>query len=563
MEHKFHFFPEPFPDETLHSVLSRYVRLSGFCGAAKVVALPPWKGSFSDNVPFPCRLNELEQALPHGTGLAVARMIEEHTLLPYYQPFLSEIQLHQARYQMEFGNGAGLKLSMGLIASRLEHASCARFCSQCIAHDQAQLGAAYWHRVHQLPGVYVCPFHEVPLRVVEHRVFSQFRRRLMLPDDDAVRSCAYLLEIPSKKRSTLLDIAKCSNSLLQALAPPLNPINIRSSLLRAAADSGIAGSTHRLRLSHLASFMKSHFDLLSDYGEYQILAEHSQGSAPTWVTKLLRKPRHSHHPLKYIVLANALGIDIRDLLIDGLRPSVFSTQAELIDGQSPMLVTGVCGDLPVHARPVVGKFAGLRRLIWKDAQRGMSACEIAGKRGVSLATTYRTIRANPDGPERWKDSRFKRELELRRERLSRQYKDRFAHDCADYAWLYRNDRAWLTEQCNSSGSRRLGRKPSSVFVDLDPSLAAEIHGCANRLFSSPGKPVWVNRSRIGRELGSVARFEKQLGKLPMCAVALDQVCESRQQFHCRRLAWAKQQLLLDGVRVTKSRLYRLASIRMG
>ncbi|MCF5032552.1 MULTISPECIES: TnsD family Tn7-like transposition protein [Pseudomonas syringae group] len=563
MEHRFHFFPDPFPDETLHSVLSRYVRLSGFCGAAKVVALPPWKGTFSDNVPFPCRLNELEQALPHGTGLTVARMVEEHTLLPYYQPFLSEIQLHQARYQMEFGTGAGLKLSMGLIASRLEHASCARFCTHCIAHDRAHLGAAYWHRVHQLPGVYMCPFHEVPLRVVEHRVFSQFRRRLMLPDDDPVGSCAYSLEIPSLKRSTLLHLARCSNRLLQALAPPLDPINIRSSMLRAAANSGITSPGHRLRLSQLARVIETYFGMLPDSGEFQILAEHSQGSAPTWVTKLLRKPRHSHHPLKYIVLTNALGLDIRDLLIDGLRPSAGSSQAELIGSRSPTPVTGVCGDLPFHVHPAVGRLSGLRRLVWKDAQKGMSAGEIAGKRGVSLATIYRTIRGTPCGRECWKETKFNRALELRRKRFSHQYKDRFAHECADYAWLYRNDHDWLSGHCDSSGSRRLGRKPSSVFVDLDPSLAAEIHSCANRLFSSPSKPVWVNRSRLGRELGSLARFEKQLGKLPMCAVALNQVCESLQQFHCRRLAWARQQLLLDGLRVTKSRLYRLASIRMG
>lgn len=562
MEHRFHFFPEPFADETLHSVLSRYVRLSGFRGAGEAIALPPWKGSFSDNVPFPCRLNELENALPSGTGLTVRRIIEGHTLLPYYRPFLSEPQLRQACYQMEFGPSAGLKLCMGLIASRLEHASCARFCLDCIAHDQAHEGVAYWHRVHQLPGVYVCPYHEAPLMVLEHRTFSQFRRRLMLPDDDAVISRAYSLVISAVQRSRLLDLATCSNTLLQASAPPLDPARIRSSLLRAAATSGVASPAYRLRLRHLASFIETYIDLLPDSGEYRILAGHSLGSTPTWVTKLLRRPRHSHHPLKYIVLANALGLDVRHLLIEGGRPLAGSSQSASVCGLSPVVATKVSSQLPEYAHPGVKELSGLGRLIWKDAKKGMSAREIAGKRGVSLATVYRTIRVNPGGPERWRDSRLKRELGPRRGRFLRQYQSRFAHDCSDYAWLYRNDHDWLAEHCDLRGSPRLGRNPSTVFVDLDPSLASDIHSCARKLFSMPGKPVWVNRSRIGRELGSAARFEKQLEKLPMCAAALDRVCETRQQFHCRRLAWAEQQLLQDGVRVTTSRVYRLASIRM-
>lgn len=562
MEHRFHFFPEPYPDETLHSVLSRYARLCGFCRAGEAVVLPPWKGNFSDNVPFPCQLNELKSALPSGTGLSVAQMIERHTLLPYYQPFLSEAQLHHACYQMEFGSGSGLKLSMGLIASRFEHASCTRFCRDCVRHDQASLGVAYWHRVHQLPGVHLCPYHESPLMVLEHRTFTQFRRRLMLPDDGVVVSRACPLEISPVQRSSLLKIAISSNTLLQAKARPLDPSRIRCTLLTAAATSGVASAAHRLRLQHLACLIEKYMDVLPGSGEYRILASFPQGSTPTWATKLLRKPRHSHHPLRYIVLANALHLDVLDLLIDGRRPSISLIPSSSFCRRSLARAADVCSQSPDSGPMRENSLPDLGRLIWKDAEKGMSACEIARKHSLSLSTVYRAVRFSPDGPARWRYLRFKRELGHRRGRFVRQYQKRFAHDCSDYMWLYRNDHDWLAERLSFKSQRRLGRKPSPVFLKLDPSLESEILSCACTLFAIPGKPVWVNRSRIGRELGSSARFEKQLDKLPMCAAALDRVCETRQQFHSRRLVWAEQQLLQDGVRVTTSRVYRLASIRI-
>ena len=89
---KFHFFPAAFLDETLHSVLSRYARL---CGGSRKAAFAGElaAASFTQNVAFPSRLADLAELLPHGTDLSVARIIELHTVLPYYAPFLTHDQM--------------------------------------------------------------------------------------------------------------------------------------------------------------------------------------------------------------------------------------------------------------------------------------------------------------------------------------------------------------------------------------------------------------------------------------------------------------------------------------
>src|SRR3546814_6176417 len=60
--------------------------------------------------------------------------------------------------------------------------------------------------------------------------------------------------------------------------------------------------------------MTDFFAALPQEWEFSILGEVRAGTPASWVTKLLRTPITSHHPLKYILLAGALGIDMVSLL---------------------------------------------------------------------------------------------------------------------------------------------------------------------------------------------------------------------------------------------------------
>ena len=100
-----------------------------------------------------------------------------------------------------------------------------------------------------------------------------------------------------------------------------------------------------------------------------------------------------------------------------------------------------------------------------------------------------------------------------------------------------------------------------MFAALDARLAGEVRQCAEALYALAGKPVRISRTRIGRELHVLSRFEKQLCKLPLCAAMLDKVCESIEGFHDRRLRWARRKLLSESKPISRSSLYRVASIR--
>ncbi|MFN9528233.1 MAG: TniQ family protein [Pseudomonadaceae bacterium] len=213
MELKFHFFPAAFPDETLHSVLSRYARLCGGHSRKAAFAGDRAAISYTQNVAFPCRLGDLAESLPPATDLSVSKIITCHTVLPYYAPFLTDDQVQHARTSMA-GAGKWLMLKLGVNASRIEVASRVRFCPACLNEDIVRVGAAYWHRVHQLPGVLVCPHHGHSLKVVDPSWYSRNSWQLHLPDEDDVQAHSYQVDADLEAYPALRQIALRSMQLL-------------------------------------------------------------------------------------------------------------------------------------------------------------------------------------------------------------------------------------------------------------------------------------------------------------------------------------------------------------
>lgn len=555
MELKFHFFPTAFPDETLHSVLSRYALLCGGSSRRAPFAGEKAAASFTQNVAFPSRLGDLVGALPAGTDLSVAQIIKRHSVLPYYAPFLTNDQLQYAHASMA-GDGRGLMLMLGVNASRIGGAARTRFCPSCLTDDISRFGAAYWHRVHQLPGVLVCPQHCQLLKVVDPGWYSRNSQQLYLPDDDGVQAHALQLNASVHTLPRLQQIAWDSLQLLSLERGPLPATAVRAFLLQAAKDLDLAsGASHRLDLRRLASHMDSFFKFLPADWEYSVLRKAPPGLPATWVTKLLRRPRGTHHPLKYLVLASALGVNLACIpCVDKLAGPGRERPSHL-GARTLQTATTV---------PVTGGQKGLATGIWKLASAGEEAAQIASLLGVSQAQVYRTIRAVNRGPSEWREARFMRERRRRRESFEDEYGSLQAHQCRDYSWLYRCDRVWVSS-CIAEHGNRYARRPGSagMFAALDVELAELIRCCALRLRAESGKPIRISRTRIGRELHVLARFEKQLSKLPLCERELIQVCESAEQFRTRRLLWAEAKLLHEQRNVTRSALYRTACIRPG
>jgi hypothetical protein len=151
------FFPIPYPDEIFYSTLSRYhtyspnkktfnsiIDLFG----KQVMINVWWQGNLSvlkDRFPVLCYLDE-------------KIIINQHTLLPLFSLFMEKKRAEEmintsVNPEEEKGLLRSLVGVQGLLDKSLY------YCCSCIEKDKENYGEAYWHRIHQVPGVYVCPYH--------------------------------------------------------------------------------------------------------------------------------------------------------------------------------------------------------------------------------------------------------------------------------------------------------------------------------------------------------------------------------------------------------------------
>jgi hypothetical protein len=158
------YFPALYPDELLYSAIARFGVHTGQRSKAVHRAL------FGQNVThpslaFPTNLDELGRR----TGLDPDRLIKDHTNLPYFTAYME-----QSRANTIF---AAMKVKpIGLTAvhnwvisgnSLLPTINALRFCDRCARQDEINFGEPYWHRVHQLNLVMVCPEHGCVLKTTQ------------------------------------------------------------------------------------------------------------------------------------------------------------------------------------------------------------------------------------------------------------------------------------------------------------------------------------------------------------------------------------------------------------
>ena len=81
-------FPDPYPDELLYSVFARLSDRMQYPSPKSLVRNLLGNEAANAAIHLPSHLGYLVDALPPGHRYTVDRLIDEHTLLPFYGPFL-------------------------------------------------------------------------------------------------------------------------------------------------------------------------------------------------------------------------------------------------------------------------------------------------------------------------------------------------------------------------------------------------------------------------------------------------------------------------------------------
>jgi hypothetical protein len=130
-------FADPYPDELLFSAWVRSAEQLQYPNKYAYFAEITGNQRIKPIVDFPCHLDQFVAALPVPSSYPVETLIREHTLYPYYQPFLPA-----DRAQMLYEQGAGAR---GICRERTDGLKVDR-------SPHRRLGTKGFHALGELPG---------------------------------------------------------------------------------------------------------------------------------------------------------------------------------------------------------------------------------------------------------------------------------------------------------------------------------------------------------------------------------------------------------------------------
>jgi Tn7-like transposition protein D/TniQ len=307
------FFPGAYEGELFASICARFSDLVEFPGGQAIVLALFGKDDVAPSIAFPSGLDALCARLPWAEPESADRYIDAHTLYPLFAAFLPPERALQLRQSMRgSGVGRGGFLRLGNLARHVVEPQWLRFCPGCVEEDRARLKECYWHRVHQVAGVLVCPEHGLFLE--ESAVPIRMRSRGFVSAERAITADLLegrrLIRVTNPDHQVLLTLARDVAWLLERPRSASDPETLRRQYVDALQRQGLASTSRRGKGSLIwtrrlvEAFSQRFMDSLLTALGCQ-LAGPSRPYA-TWVARLVAGDRAAQHPLHHLLVMQFL-----------------------------------------------------------------------------------------------------------------------------------------------------------------------------------------------------------------------------------------------------------------
>ena len=302
-------FPTPFPDELLYSLCARYAARMKYPAKSALIRELLGSPMRSPVVDFPRHLDHLIAVLPPSHRFTLERLLNHHTLLPYFSPFFLQDSQADIVQSMKGGNGAGFYHRFGFFSAGVVWPAWLRFCPLCVPQDTQRFGQPFWRRLHQVPGVLVCPDHRVFLQDSSISPRKHQPNRDFVPADGLIQPTQPIpLKLNLPDHRVLLRIAQDADWLLNqpysAFSLELFSQRYRYCLAEFFSAYKVSNPFRLQMLDRLQRF----------YSPALLHRIHcpldAQPPHLSWVFKLLR-PESSHNPLHHLLFIHFLGFSVQ------------------------------------------------------------------------------------------------------------------------------------------------------------------------------------------------------------------------------------------------------------
>ncbi|KEF38650.1 hypothetical protein M670_01861 [Schinkia azotoformans MEV2011] len=592
------FFPRLYKDELLYSWFARYHLYSANISPKQTMKELYGKTSVTAVADLPTNLEEVYLKIKHFAGPTIEDWIKHHTFYRYYTAFVpKETQMKVFEAMRRCNNPQSLHLTLGINASSISENTHFMFCPTCNKEDLEVKGETYWRLTHQLPGVLLCLKHNQAL-IKSNIRFRGFNKHEYIAADKA--NC---LSMDSAKFSDQMYYNRALELAKQIQSLVLNDFNFTSEGILSAYKyllykKGLVSVNGTVNQRLLAE------QFLLFYGEkflHDLNSTIKIENESCWLKTITRKHRKAFHPIRHLLLINCLGESVEsfhtykgyDFMPFGegpyycLNPAADHYEQKVI----PSVEISICTD----TRKPVGTFTCSCGFIY--SRRGpdtipsdkykvgrikqfghvwlTKAKHLINDQKKSYTEASEILKCNrgtlskyvKDAPLKkqkrivisYKEVKRKEWLQLISNNSKAFVTELRKFEPALYSWLYRNDRDWLKE--NSPLKKKEKQAALKVDWDLrDEQVLKEVFEIVKKL-KHYSKPVHINISRIGKEIGKLSLLEKKLNKLPKTKEYLTRITETTEAFQIRRAKWAAEVLKKDKDVIAEWELKRVAGLK--
>lgn len=541
-------------DETLYSLCSRFHFVSGNALSGATALQLFGHRRYGTQHDFASRINVFVQRTHGRFGAAAPSVIRKHTILPFYLPWRPVELQNRIIGELSAGNASRVKSWLGLPASRIRANHPLKACPMCMQEDRERFGVGYWHLRHQLPGVWMCSAHDCLLHESIQKSTGVGRFLWFLPHEGDLKSPNLNLRwAPTKRSLHLLEAAALATYSLPS-DEHIDPARLAATYREALLERRLLrGATHVALEDAASQYHCFARDLrLANLG---LPIPSTVHDARQQMSRIFSPTAQPTHPLRHFLMIlwlfdgwedfwrtyqNTTSNQMTHHLVESVPQVVHSEKRKLNllhlvekEGYTLSRAAREVGiavytaqawasekGLPVVKRPRLSRET--ISAVKSDLRRGREPSYIADRHELSVQTVKRMLKTDLRLFERWLQANTALRLSAMRRTWLRTIK-RHPHTTLKglrkqqprcYAWLYRNDKGWLTESLalvpkyQQQPSMRVNwSRRDTELVEL---LSGTIDGLATANTSQP-----VTMQQMYQLLPQIKPYLNKLDRLPL------------------------------------------------
>lgn len=305
--------PEFLPDELLYSVIAAWTdRLPFFRQAALHLAFS--EKAYKSIHDLPNNLSFFLSQLPPHYHMTLDRLINNHTLYPYYAATLPVERREQLWNLMCSSSGSGIHAVAGIPLSIIRSPEWFRYCPICITEDRKEYGRAYWHRVHQLAGVLVCPTHHAFLENTDIPLRFRFDSRSTMfisLNEVQTKNIVVRYDSPDYNINILIGLAENTMYLLNNPGIVLDVGEMIGRYDFIFDKRGYSGAKIK---RYMLDFLKEFIQHYSSDFLNQISGVVDIHNVDNWVRSTINGRHGKKHPLCHLLIINFFSLSVENFL---------------------------------------------------------------------------------------------------------------------------------------------------------------------------------------------------------------------------------------------------------